>query len=266
MRSFTSRPILLALTLLLTVGAIVFIESRFQSAGTGDAETADVATEESTTAESTSEGGTTTEATTAEETTAEETRDERTSAGPEQQAPESERTTESQPEPDEEDAAEQRLAEKEDEYPRAEEITAPTGFINTDGVSIGAARGEKVILLDFWTYSCINCQNTQPYLNAWHERYADEGLQIIGVHKPEFGFEKNPANVAAAVREAGIQYPVVLDNNDATWDAYEQSYWPTMYLIDSDGFVRYKHIGEGAYKETEAEIQELLAEKNSSGA
>lgn len=262
MRSFTSKPILLVLTLLLIVGAIVFIEARFQNAGTGDSATAEVPAGDSTTAESTSDGVTTAEETTAEETTPEET-NASTQPGPE--PTEQPSTTESQPASDAEDAAAQRLAEKAAEYPRAEEITDPTGFINTNGVSIGDARGEKVILLDFWTYSCINCQNTQPYLNAWQERYADDGLQIIGVHKPEFGFEKNPANVAAAVREAGIQYPVVIDNNDATWDAYDQSYWPTMYLIDADGFVRYKHIGEGAYKDTEAKIQELLAEKNSSG-
>ena len=158
--------------------------------------------------------------------------------------------------------AESNGSNKAGEYPVAEEITRPTGFINTDGVSIGESRGEKVVLLDFWTYSCVNCQNTQPYLNAWHERYADEGLQIIGVHKPEFEFEKDPASVEAAVREAGIEYPVVLDNDDATWEAYDQSYWPTMYLIDADGFVRYEHIGEGAYAETEAEIQKLLAEKD----
>jgi thiol-disulfide isomerase/thioredoxin len=121
-----------------------------------------------------------------------------------------------------------------------------------------------VILLDFWTYSCVNCQNTQPYLNAWQDRYADDGLQIIGIHKPEF--EKDPAGVEAAVRQAGIEYPVVLDNNDGTWNAYDQSYWPTTYLIDSDGFVRYKHIGEGAYKDTEAEIQKLLAERDRAGS
>lgn len=221
MRLFISRTTLLALTLLLTVGAIVLIETRFQTAEAGDGT---VATSE-----------------------------------PDISSADPPRTTGIRADTGEE---ERRLAEKASEYPRAAEITAPTGFINTDGVTIGGARGEKVVLLDFWTYSCINCQNTQPYLNAWQERYADEGLQIIGVHKPEFEFEKNPASVEAAVREAGIEYPVVLDNDDATWEAYDQSYWPTMYLIDADGFVRYKHIGEGAYAQTEAEIQRLLVERD----
>jgi thiol-disulfide isomerase/thioredoxin len=139
-------------------------------------------------------------------------------------------------------------------------IVAPTGFINTDGVSIRDAAGEKVVLLEFWTYSCYNCQNTHPYFNAWHEEYADDGLLVIGVHKPEF--EKNPASVREAVRQAHIEYPVVLDNNDATWDAYDQHYWPARYLIDADGFIRYKHFGEGAYEETEQKIRELLAEKD----
>lgn len=143
-----------------------------------------------------------------------------------------------------------------------EEIVAPAGFINTDGVSIKEARGEKVVLVDFWTYTCYNCQNTQPYLNAWHEEYADDGFLIIGVHTPEFGFERDPANVERAVREAGIEYPVVLDNGYATCNAYDQRYWPAMYLIDADGFVRYKHFGEGAYEETETKIRELLAEKD----
>ena len=138
----------------------------------------------------------------------------------------------------------------------------PTGFINTDGVSIKEAAGEKVVLLEFWTYSCYNCQNVQPHINRWHEEYEDDGLLVIGVHKPEFEFEKDPASVQEAVRQENIEYSVVLDNNDATWDAYDQRYWPTWHLIDADGFVRYRHIGEGAYDETEKMIQELLKEKD----
>jgi len=160
------------------------------------------------------------------------------------------------------EAKDERIARKEKEFDRAEEIAAPSGFINADDVSINAARGEKVILLDFWTYSCINCQHTQPYINRWHERYADDRLQVVGVHTPEFGFEKEYANVEQAVREAGIEYPVVLDNSYATWNAYDQRYWPAMYLIDADGFIRYRHFGEGAYGETEAKIRELLAERD----
>ncbi|MCA1731127.1 MAG: redoxin domain-containing protein [Actinobacteria bacterium] len=100
------------------------------------------------------------------------------------------------------------------------------------------------------------------YLNAWNEKYEDDGLLIIGVHKPEFEFEKDPASVRKAVEKANIRYPVVLDNNDATWNAYDQHYWPAWYLIDADGFIQYKHFGEGAYDETEQKIQDLLAEKD----
>jgi thiol-disulfide isomerase/thioredoxin len=162
----------------------------------------------------------------------------------------------------EDQTAAERIASKETEFPRAKEIANPTGFINTDGTSIGESLGKKVILLDFWAYSCFNCKNTQPYLNAWHEKYEDDGLLIIGVHKPEFEFEKDPANVEKAVKTANIRYPVVLDNNDATWNAYDQHYWPAWYLIDADGFIQYKHFGEGAYEETEEKIQELLSEKD----
>jgi thiol-disulfide isomerase/thioredoxin len=221
-RSISPRPLLLVLTLLLVVGAIVAVELRIDAAGTQENE--GVPAENRT-------GG---------------RRD--LQDGPSGTA--GARTT---PE---------RIERKEAEFQRAEEIVAPTGFINADGVSINEARGEKVVLVDFWTYACYNCQNTQPYLNAWHEEYAAAGLLVIGVHTPEFGFERDPANVERAVREAGIEYPVVLDNNYATWNAYDQRYWPTMYLIDADGFIRYKHIGEGAYGETEARIRELLAEKD----
>lgn len=134
--------------------------------------------------------------------------------------------------------------------------------MNANGFSVKEAAGEKVVLLEFWTYTCFNCQNVQPYMNAWHEEYADDGLQVVGVHAPEFGFERDYASVAAAVAEAGIRYPVVLDNAYGTWNAYDNRFWPAMYLIDSDGFVRYRHFGEGAYEQTEKKIQDLLAEKD----
>jgi thiol-disulfide isomerase/thioredoxin len=155
-----------------------------------------------------------------------------------------------------------RIADKDDEYRRAEEIQAPSGFVNADGFSVVDAASENVILLEFWTYTCFNCQNVQPHINVWHESYADEGLRVVGVHTPEFEFEREYANVEEAVREAGIEYPVVLDNAYATWDAYDNRYWPAVYLIDADGFVRYKHFGEGAYGETEKKIEELLAERD----
>src|ERR687890_1799181 len=119
----------------------------------------------------------------------------------------------------------------------------------------------KVVLVDFWTYSCINCIRTLPYLVDWNEKYADKGLVIVGVHSPEFEFEKNVDNVKAAVQKYGIKYPVVQDNDKGTWDAYENRYWPRKYLIDSEGYIRYDHIGEGGYAETEKVIRSLLAER-----
>ncbi len=114
----------------------------------------------------------------------------------------------------------------------------------------------------FWTYSCINCQRETPYINAWYDKYHDKGLEIIGIHTPEFDFEKNKANVASAVRKFGIKYPVVQDNNYSTWIAYRNQYWPRKYLIDIDGFIAFDQIGEGGYPEMEKKIQELLAERN----
>lgn len=143
----------------------------------------------------------------------------------------------------------------------AKEISAPAGYINTPPFALADYVGKKVILLDFWTYSCINCQRTMPYLNAWHEKYKDQGLVIVGVHTPEFDFEKKQSNVEEAAARFGVRYPVVLDNDYGTWNAYKNRYWPRKYLIDIDGFVVYDHIGEGAYEETERKIQELLKER-----
>ena len=148
-------------------------------------------------------------------------------------------------------------------YPVAKEITTPDGFINTDGkpITIGEFVGKKVVLLDIWTYSCINCQRTTPYLNAWYEKYKDKGLVVLGLHTPEFEFEKNYQNVFEATKRMGIKYPVILDNDFSTWNAYQNRFWPRKYLIDIDGFIVYDHIGEGAYDETERKIQELLTER-----
>ncbi len=150
--------------------------------------------------------------------------------------------------------------------PVAPDISSPDGFINTDGKSISLAdlRGKKVVLIDFWTYSCINCQRTIPYLNSWYEKYKDQGLEIIGVHTPEFSFEKVQSNVENAVKEFGIKYPVVLDNDFSTWKAYGNQYWPRKYLIDIDGHIVYDHIGEGGYDDTEKAIQKALEERASS--
>ena len=152
-------------------------------------------------------------------------------------------------------------AEKAQLYPYAKEIAEPSGFINVDNITIGSLVGKEVILVDFWTYSCINCERTIPYLNMWYAKYHTQGLEIIGVHTPEFQFEHDVNNVGAAVRKFGIQYPVVLDNNYATWGSYGNQYWPEDYLIDIDGFIVDRHIGEGDYDATEKEIQKLLRER-----
>jgi thiol-disulfide isomerase/thioredoxin len=151
-------------------------------------------------------------------------------------------------------------------YPPAKELVAPDGYINTPNndapITIGQYIGKDVILVDFWTYSCINCQRTIPYLEAWYQKYQGDGFVIIGVHTPEFAFEKILSNVQAAVTKFGITYPVVLDSNYNTWDAYGNEYWPEEYLIDIDGLVREHNIGEGNYAETEQNIQELLKERD----
>jgi thiol-disulfide isomerase/thioredoxin len=141
----------------------------------------------------------------------------------------------------------------------APELTKISGYINSEPITLGDLRG-KVVLVDFWTYSCINCIRTIPYLNAWYEKYADDGLVIVGVHTPEFEFEKDYNNVKGAVERFGIDYPIAQDNEKQTWNAYENRYWPRKYLIDSEGYIRYDHIGEGAYAETEKVIQSLLSE------
>ncbi len=144
------------------------------------------------------------------------------------------------------------------------EIRLPgiTQWFNTqNGQPITAAdmRG-KVVLVDFWTYSCINCIRTLPYITDWQKKYADKGLLIIGIHTPEFAFEKVPANVANALTKYDITYPVGLDNDFATWNAFDNHYWPAKYLFDSSGTLVYTHFGEGEYNVTEKKIQELLAD------
>lgn len=143
------------------------------------------------------------------------------------------------------------------------EIADPTGFINaSSSFRLANLIGKKVILVDFWTYSCINCIRTIPYLNAWYGRYRDQGLEIVGIHTPEFDFEKNYANVSQAVAQDGIKYPVVLDSNYGTWTAYSNRYWPHEFLIDLAGYIVHDQIGEGNYSETEMTIQKLLAERS----
>lgn len=142
------------------------------------------------------------------------------------------------------------------------EITDPTGFINVaPGFTLSSIIGQRVVLLDFWTYSCINCVRTIPYLNAWYQKYEPYGLTIVGIHTPEFDFEKDIANVENAVQEYGIHYPVVLDSDYGTWNAYNNLYWPHEYLIDMAGYIVHNQVGEGSYPETEAEIQTLLQQR-----
>ncbi len=147
-------------------------------------------------------------------------------------------------------------------YP-APDFVGLTNWINSKPQDLKNLRG-KVVLIDFWTYSCINCIRTQPYLKEWDKTYSSSGLVIIGVHAPEFSFERNPNNVRDAVKKAGINYPVALDNDFSTWNAYQNQYWPASYLIDKEGNVRRQHGGEGQYKETEMAIRELLGENGGS--
>lgn len=146
------------------------------------------------------------------------------------------------------------------QFKLAPELARISGYVNTEPVTLGDLKG-KVVLVDFWTYSCINCIRTIPYLNAWHEKYAGDGLVILGVHTPEFEFEKDYNNVKAAIEKFEIKYPVALDNEKGTWKAYENHYWPRKYLVDNEGYIRYDHIGEGAFDETEKVIQLLLSER-----
>ena len=141
----------------------------------------------------------------------------------------------------------------------APELIQGGEWLNSEALKLSELRG-KVVLVDFWTYSCINCQRTLPYLRDWWEKYQDDGLVIIGVHSPEFEFEKDLKNVQKAANDFALTYPIMQDNNFATWRAYENHYWPAKYLIDKDGNIRYTHFGEGEYDKTEKVIQELLKE------
>ncbi|MDB5195510.1 MAG: hypothetical protein JWO84_694 [Parcubacteria group bacterium] len=154
-------------------------------------------------------------------------------------------------------------SEKALRYQKAPELAQPDAYLNTGGqpISLAQYRGKNVVLIDFWTYSCINCQRTLPYLTKWYAKYKDQGLVIIGVHTPEFAFEHVESNVAAALKQFGITYPVVLDNEYRTWNAFNNQFWPREYLIDIDGYIVHDHAGEGEYDVTEKAIQEALAER-----
>jgi cytochrome c biogenesis protein CcdA/thiol-disulfide isomerase/thioredoxin len=158
-------------------------------------------------------------------------------------------------------AEEGRLAD----FGPAPELEGIVGWINSDPRTLASLRG-RVVVVDFWTYSCINCLRTLPYLKAWDAAYRDEGLTILGVHSPEFAFERKADNVRGAVRDLGIRYPVALDNEFETWNAYANRYWPAKYFIDRRGHLRFAHFGEGAYDESERVIRRLLAEDGSAPA
>jgi cytochrome c biogenesis protein CcdA/thiol-disulfide isomerase/thioredoxin len=152
------------------------------------------------------------------------------------------------------------VTEQTQKYPQAPPLQGIAAWINTAPLTPQRLRG-KVVLIDFWTYSCINCLRTLPYLKSWDARYRKDGLVTVGVHSPEFAFEHSLGNVRAAVKRLGIHYPVALDNDFATWTAYQNQYWPADYLIDRSGRVRDVHFGEGAYAQTERDIRRLLATK-----
>jgi thiol-disulfide isomerase/thioredoxin len=149
----------------------------------------------------------------------------------------------------------------ESQYPLAPNLVGISGYVNTSPDDLNSQMKNKVVLYDFWTYSCINCLRTLPYLKAWNEKYADSGLLIIGVHSPEFEFEKDINNVKMATQKYGITYPVVLDSDHQTWDAFNNRYWPAEYITDYLGHIRHTHFGEGDYDQTEHAIQQLLAER-----
>ena len=150
------------------------------------------------------------------------------------------------------------------EYKSSESAAAPGltpgDWINSEPLKLADLRG-RVVLIDFWTFGCYNCRNTLPYLKNWNARYREKGLTIIGVHSPEFDEEKDVANLRRQVSSLGIGYPIVTDNDFKTWNAYKVEAWPTVFLLDKQGRIRFMHVGEGAYDETEKLIQQLLGEK-----
>ena len=138
------------------------------------------------------------------------------------------------------------------------EIQGIETWLNSVPIKLSEQKG-KVILLQFWTFGCINCQRTLPSIIKWHQDYASQGLLVVSIHAPEFAFERSINNVKKAVQQRGITYPVAIDNNFITWKAFDNQYWPHLFLADRQGVLRYDHIGEGAYEQTEQKIRELLA-------
>jgi thiol-disulfide isomerase/thioredoxin len=132
-------------------------------------------------------------------------------------------------------------------------------WVNSKPLNLAELKG-KVVLVEFWTFGCYNCRNVEPYIKGWHQKYADKGFVVIGVHSPEFSYERSVENVQNYIREHSIKYPVVIDNDFKTWNRYNNRYWPAMYLIDKRGIMRYLRVGEGGYQQTEKQILALLEE------
>ena len=147
---------------------------------------------------------------------------------------------------------------------RMPDLNGAVAWLNSTPLSSKSLRG-KVVLVNFWTYSCINSLRELPYIKSWAAKYKDAGLVVIGVHAPEFGFEKDPANVKTAVSDLRVAFPVPIDSNHSIWSAFRNEYWPADYFIDSKGRIRYHHFGEGEYEKSERVIQELLKENGASG-
>ncbi|GJL55957.1 MAG: hypothetical protein NPIRA02_30890 [Nitrospirales bacterium] len=143
---------------------------------------------------------------------------------------------------------------------QAPEITNDT-WLNSQPLRLADLRG-KVVMVEFWTFGCWNCRNIEPYVKAWHEKYAAEGLVVIAIHSPEFQYEHDVSRVEDYIKKKQLPYAVPIDNDFTTWRLFRNRYWPTLYLIDKKGIIQYTRIGEGAYEATEKEIQRLLAEKN----
>lgn len=147
------------------------------------------------------------------------------------------------------------------DFGAAPEFTGIERWLNSEPLTMDQLRG-RVVLVDFWTYACINCIRTLPHVNRWAELYTPQGLTVVGVHTPEFPFERTTRNVEVAMRRHGVKHPVAQDNRYGTWKAYSNQYWPAAYLIDAQGRIRYKHFGEGEYERTEAVIRALLAARS----
>ena len=138
-------------------------------------------------------------------------------------------------------------------------LDGATGWLNSKPLTRESLRG-KVVVVDFWAYSCINCLRAMPYVNAWYKHYKDSGLVVLGVHSPEFAFEKDTTNVLAAVKKFSVQYPVALDNELKIWKAFNNRFWPAHYFVDAQGRIRGHHFGEGKYARSERTIRQLLTE------